>query len=77
VKQAGEEGFDITVTRVIVQNGKTTRQEFFTRYLAEPKIIEFGPGGSPSPSPTGPTTPSPVRTPAPRTPLPTPAPTKH
>jgi len=76
VKQTGEEGFDITVTRVMTQNGKTTRQEFFTRYLAEPKIIDVGPGASPSPSPTGPATPSPVRTPGPRTPLPTPAPSK-
>ncbi len=76
VKQSGEDGFDITVTRVITQNGKTTRQTFFTRYLAEPKIIEFGPGGSPSPSPgAGPSTPAPVRTPAAPTPLPTPAPT--
>jgi vancomycin resistance protein YoaR len=75
VKQAGEEGFDITVTRVITQNGKTTRQEFFTRYDAEPKIIEFGPGPSPSPTGTGgPSTPGPVRTPAPATPHPTPTP---
>jgi vancomycin resistance protein YoaR len=67
VKQAGEDGFDITVTRVITQNGTTTRQEFFTRYLPEPKIIEFGPG-SPTPTPGGVTTPGPVRTPTPPSP---------
>jgi len=78
VKQSGEEGFDITVTRVITQNGKTTRQRFYTRYLAEPKIIEFGPGTpSPSPAPTG-ATPAPPSTPRPRptrvSPAPSPSP---
>jgi vancomycin resistance protein YoaR len=79
VKQPGEDGFDIVVTRVITQNGNTTRQRFYTRYLAEPRIIEYGPG---APSPTaGPSsspasTARPARTPTPpqqqQTPSPTP-----
>jgi hypothetical protein len=75
VKQSGEDGFDIIVTRVITQNGHTTRQQFYTRYLAEPRIIEVGPGPSPSPSasPRG-TGPPPPQTPRPRPTHPTPAP---
>ncbi len=78
VKQAGEDGFDITVTRVITQHGDTTRQRFYTRYLAEPRIIEFGPGASPSPSaspgttPAPPSTARPARTPPGATPTPKP-----
>ncbi len=64
VAQAGERGFDITIFRIINQNGKETRRRFFTRYKPEPRIIEFGPGGA-SPSPSGAPSPSP-------TPLPTP-----
>jgi vancomycin resistance protein YoaR len=53
VKQGGGDGFDIVVTRIIRQNGDETRQRFFTRYRAEPRIIEYGPGAaSPSPSPS-------------------------
>jgi vancomycin resistance protein YoaR len=51
VKQAGERGFDIEVVRVITQNGKTTRQYFFTRYDPEPRIIEVAPGTSPCANP--------------------------
>lgn len=51
VVQDGGEGFDITVVRVIRRDGRETRQNFFTRYKAEPKIIEFGPGGEASPKP--------------------------
>jgi len=79
VKQAGERGFDIEVIRVITQNGKTRRQRFFTRYDAEPRIIEVSPGtarcaspppdASPCPPPgssPGPSSsPGPVRTPPP------------
>ena len=75
VVQEGEEGFDITVTRVIRRNGDETRQRFFTRYKAEPKIIEVGPGepsASPgtsgSPRPRGDrSTPPPAFTPQPPT----------
>jgi vancomycin resistance protein YoaR len=49
VVQEGGEGFDITVVRVIRRDGDETRQRFFTRYKAQPEIIEFGPGASPSP----------------------------
>jgi vancomycin resistance protein YoaR len=72
VVQEGEEGFDIVVIRVIRRNGHETRQRFFTRYKAEPKIIEFGPGASPSPGPSqspqprgGRSTPPPGPTPQP------------
>jgi vancomycin resistance protein YoaR len=83
VKQAGERGFDIEVIRVITQNGHTTRQRFFTRYDAEPRIIEVPPGtahcanaaasptpeATPCPSPSAaPASPGPVRTPAPAAP---------
>jgi vancomycin resistance protein YoaR len=53
VVQEGGEGFDITVVRIIRRDGRESRQSFFTRYKAEPKIIEVGPGdadGSPKPS---------------------------
>jgi vancomycin resistance protein YoaR len=72
VAQAGEPGFDIIVTRVIRKDGHETRQQLFTRYKAEPKIIEFGPG-SPSPSPSG--TPGPGEPGGPR-PTSEPSPTK-
>lgn len=51
VVQEGEPGFDIVVFRVINRNGDVTRTRFFTRYKPEPRIIEFGPGASPTPSP--------------------------
>ena len=77
VKQAGERGFDIEVMRVIAQNGHTRRQRFFTRYDAEPRIIEVPPGTArcaspppdatpcPSSSPGPNATPGPARTPVP------------
>jgi vancomycin resistance protein YoaR len=76
VKQAGEQGFDIEVIRVITQNGQTKRQRFFTRYDAEPRIIEVPPGtaacaspppgASPCPPSPGPSSsPGAVRTPPP------------
>jgi vancomycin resistance protein YoaR len=81
VKQAGEQGFDINVVRVIYQNGKTRRQNFYTKYLAEPKIIEVAqgavpcgsppPSASPSPSPCPSGSPGPGQTPTPaKTPRP-------
>jgi len=67
VAQGGGDGFDITVFRIINQNGKETRRRFFTRYKPEPRIIEYGPGGSasptPSPSPSPPASPTPNPTP--------------
>lgn len=51
VVQEGVPGFDIVVFRVINRNGEVTRTRFFTRYKPEPRIIEYGPGGSPSPEP--------------------------
>jgi vancomycin resistance protein YoaR len=73
VKQEGHPGFDITVTRIIRQNGDETTQRFFTRYNAGPTIIEFGPG-SPTPDPSaspGPSTsPGPGASGAPRQPPP-------
>jgi hypothetical protein len=51
VVQEGEQGFDIVVMRIINRNGQETRQRFFTRYKPEPRIIEFGPGPTPSPTP--------------------------
>jgi vancomycin resistance protein YoaR len=54
VVQEGGEGFDITVVRIIRRDGRESRQNFFTRYKAEPKIIEVGPGGPEgSPEPSG------------------------
>jgi vancomycin resistance protein YoaR len=50
VAQEGGQGFDIVVFRVVNRNGEVTRTRFFTRYKAQPTIIEFGPG-EPSPSP--------------------------
>ncbi len=75
VVQEGEPGFDIVVFRVINRSGEVTRTRFFTRYKPEPRIIEFGPGGSPTPSPGEPReprrpadeeeTPEPTETPEP------------
>jgi vancomycin resistance protein YoaR len=80
VKQEGAPGFDIVVTRIITKDGESTSQRFFTRYKAQPRIVEVGPGqpspsptpgasGSPPPRATGeprqPATPPPVATPPP------------
>jgi len=44
VIQAGGNGFDIVVTRRLrYDDGSTDTEEFFTRYLAEPRIVERGP----------------------------------
>jgi vancomycin resistance protein YoaR len=51
VAQRGAQGFDIVVWRVINRNGEQTRHRFFTRYKAQPTIIEVGPE-TPPPSPT-------------------------
>jgi vancomycin resistance protein YoaR len=71
VVQSGHGGFDIVVTRTITQNGKSRTQRFFTRYKAEPKIIEVGPGSprpatpKPGASPGPKATPRPPQTPTP------------
>ncbi|HVL80684.1 MAG TPA: VanW family protein [Actinomycetota bacterium] len=70
VKQGGSRGFDITVTRVIERDGKVTRERIFTRYKAEPRIIEYGTG---TPRPSSPA-PDPQPTPPPPQPTPTQAP---
>ena len=78
VAQAGEPGFDITVTRVIrYAGGRTVRQPLTTHYKAEPKIIEFGPGASASPGPSGSPAPGQPGGPRPTSPpAATPAPTQ-
>jgi vancomycin resistance protein YoaR len=44
VVQTGGTGFDIVVTRTLrFDDGSTESEEFFTRYLAEPRIVERGP----------------------------------
>ena len=44
VTQSGGIGFDIVVTRTIdYHDGETETEEFFTRYLPEPRIIERNP----------------------------------
>ena len=63
VVQDGDQGFDIVVWRVLEHpDGDTERERFFTRYKAEPRIIEFGPG-TPEPTPKPPKTPEPAETP--------------
>lgn len=43
VAQSGRDGFDITVTRVLrFPDGRVERQEVFTRYVPEPRIVERG-----------------------------------
>jgi vancomycin resistance protein YoaR len=45
VVQSGRDGFDITVTRVLTfPDGRVEREEEFTRYQAEPRIVERGTG---------------------------------
>jgi vancomycin resistance protein YoaR len=44
IVQAGSNGFDILVTRRLrYDDGSADTEEYFTRYLAEPRIIERGP----------------------------------
>jgi vancomycin resistance protein YoaR len=44
VIQTGGTGFDIVVTRTLrYDDGSSDSEEFFTRYLAEPRIVERGP----------------------------------
>ena len=41
IQQAGGPGFDIVVTRILTYpDGETEREEFFTRYLPEDRIVE-------------------------------------
>jgi vancomycin resistance protein YoaR len=48
VVQSGRQGFDIVVTRVLrFPDGREEREQFFTRYLAEPRIVERGSGAPP------------------------------
>jgi vancomycin resistance protein YoaR len=43
VKQSGRQGFDVTDVRVLrFPDGRVREERFFTRYLAEPRIIERG-----------------------------------
>ncbi len=45
VQEAGE-GFDVTVTRRLTfPDGRTRREEKFTRYLPQPRIVERNTGG--------------------------------
>jgi vancomycin resistance protein YoaR len=75
VMQGGGPGFDIVVMRIIRKDGDETSQRFFTRYKAEPRIIEVGPKPEPSPSPTPSGSPSPSESPRqPRRPGTTPTP---
>lgn len=47
VIQAGKQGFDIVVTRRLrYENGETRTEEYFTRYLAEPRIVERRPAAA-------------------------------
>ncbi len=40
VVQEGAQGFDITVRRIFIRSGQRESEEFFTRYLPEPRIVE-------------------------------------
>lgn len=79
VVQKGGQGFDIVVWRIITQNGQERREKFFTRYRAQPEIIEVSSEGSPCPTPaTGEfpfeATPCPTAPSAPASPAPSPSP---
>lgn len=79
VAQQGAPGFDIVVYRVIKENGKESREKFFTRYRPQPKIVEVAPGDAPCPTPAAGETPCPTEaptspTPRPRQEAPTPTP---
>jgi vancomycin resistance protein YoaR len=46
VIQSGGNGFDVVVTRRLrYEDGTSDEEEYFTRYLAEPRIVERGPKG--------------------------------
>jgi vancomycin resistance protein YoaR len=50
--QSGREGFDITVTRILAfPGGREEREQIFTRYLAEPRIVERNSAPPPEPDP--------------------------
>jgi vancomycin resistance protein YoaR len=74
--QSGRQGFDVTVVRVLrFPDGREEREEFFTRYLAEPRIIERNSSSpQPPPSPPPPSPPSPPPAPPPAAPEPPPPP---
>jgi vancomycin resistance protein YoaR len=40
VVQEGSQGFDIVVKRIFIRSGDRETEEFFTRYLPEPRIVE-------------------------------------
>jgi vancomycin resistance protein YoaR len=49
VVQSGSQGFDIVVTRRLrYRSGGSDTEEYFTRYLPEPRIIERGTGRGPN-----------------------------
>jgi vancomycin resistance protein YoaR len=70
--QSGRQGFDITVTRILrFADGREEREEYFTRYLAEPRIVERNtatpePQPTPDPGPTDPPPPPPDPQPDPQ-----------
>lgn len=50
--QSGRQGFDITVVRILAfPDGREERESYFTRYLAEPRVIERN--SAPPPPPEG------------------------
>jgi hypothetical protein len=54
--QAGSTGFDITVTRVfrdLATGAEVKREDFQTRYAAEPVIRCIAPTPAPAPAPEG------------------------
>jgi vancomycin resistance protein YoaR len=59
VTDSGGQGFDITVTRILrFPDGREEREQFFTRYLAQPRIVERGTRPA-APPPSQPAEPSP------------------
>ncbi|MBU6347417.1 MAG: VanW family protein [Actinomycetales bacterium] len=49
--QGGQDGFDITVTRVVTEAGQVTKRELFnTHYAPEPRVLCVKPSPSPSAS---------------------------
>ncbi|MBW3578344.1 MAG: VanW family protein [Actinobacteria bacterium] len=49
--QAGGRGFDVTVTRTIDRDGRSTEQRIFTRYEAPLEIVERNDRAAPPPAP--------------------------
>jgi hypothetical protein len=66
---SGEQGFDITVTRVFVAQGQEVRREpFNTRYKPEPRFICGKPPAAPAPAPSPPAAVAPAAPAAPAAP---------